>query len=86
MNMLILVIEDERRIREGIVQMLAGDGYDVLEAESVEQGIAMIEAEEPPVVLSDINLPDGDGFTILRYCQHNGIDTSFYLHDGFRQP
>ncbi|WP_050754703.1 sigma-54-dependent transcriptional regulator [Mariprofundus ferrooxydans] len=81
--MLILVIEDERRIREGIVQMLAGDGYDVLEAESVEQGIAMIEAEEPPVVLSDINLPDGDGFTILRYCQHNGIDTSFIFMTAF---
>jgi len=81
--MLILIIEDERRIREGIAQMLAEDGYDVLEAESVETGIAAIEREDPPVVLSDINLPDGDGFTVMRHCQHKGIDASFIFMTAF---
>jgi len=81
--MLILIIEDERRIREGIAQMLAEDGYDVLEADSVETGIASIEREEPPVVLTDINLPDGDGFTVMRHCQHQGIDTAFIFMTAF---
>ncbi len=81
--MLILVVEDERRIREGIVQMLAEDGFDMLEAETLEQAINMIEAEAPSVVLSDINLPDGDAFTALRYCQHKGIDVPFIFMTAF---
>jgi len=81
--MLILVVEDERRIREGIVQMLAGDGFDLLEAETLEQAINMIETEAPSVVLSDINLPDGDAFTALRYCQHKGIDVPFIFMTAF---
>jgi len=81
--MLILIIEDEQRIREGIAQMLAEEGYDVLEAENMQQGINMIEDETPSVVLSDINLPDGDGFTALRYCQHQGIDIPFIFMTAF---
>jgi len=81
--MLILIIEDEQRIREGIAQMLAEEAYDVLEATTMEQGISMIEGEAPSVVLSDINLPDGDGFTALRYCQHKGIDIPFIFMTAF---
>ncbi|HKI62314.1 MAG TPA: sigma-54 dependent transcriptional regulator [Mariprofundaceae bacterium] len=81
--MLILIIEDERRIREGIAQMLTEDGYDVLQAETMEQGIALVESEFPAVVLSDINLPDGDGFTALRYCLNKGIETSFIFMTAF---
>jgi len=81
--MLILIIEDERRIREGIAQMLAQEGYDLLEAEHMQQGLSMIEAEAPSVVLSDINLPDGDAFTALRYCQQQGLDIPFIFMTAF---
>ena len=81
--MLILVIEDEQRIREGIAQMVAEEGYDVVEAADMQQGIAMIEQEAPSVVLSDINLPDGDGFAILSYCQHHHIETPFIFMTAF---
>jgi len=81
--MLILIIEDEQRIREGIAQMLAEEGYDVLEAGNMQQGVSMIEDEAPSVVLSDINLPDGDGFGVLQYCQHKGIDTPFIFMTAF---
>jgi len=81
--MLILIVEDEQRIREGIAQMLSDGGYDVLEAETMEVGLGLIETEDPAVVLSDINLPDGDGFTALRYCQHKGIDVPFIFMTAF---
>jgi len=81
--MLILIIEDELRIREGIAQMLAEEAYDVLEARTMEHGISIIESEAPSVVLSDINLPDGDGFTALRYCQHKGLDVPFIFMTAF---
>ncbi len=71
--MLILVIEDEKHIRAGIVEMLSDEGYEVLEAEGVNRGIALIDQEMPAVVLSDINLPDGDGFRILHYCKSHNL-------------
>jgi len=67
--MQILVVEDEFHIRRSIAEMLTDEAYTVLEAGSVEEGISMIDQESPSVVLSDINLPDGDGFRILHYCK-----------------
>ncbi len=81
--MLILVIEDERRIREGIAQMLADEGYDVIEAEDAREGQRRIEEEGPSVVLSDIHLPDGDGFMIMRRCREQGLETAFIFMTAF---
>ncbi|MDQ6986199.1 MAG: sigma-54 dependent transcriptional regulator [Mariprofundaceae bacterium] len=77
--MLILVIEDEKHIRAGIVEMLTDEGYEVLEAEGVDQAIAYIDQEMPAVVLSDINLPDGDGFRILHYCKSLNLSCAVLL-------
>jgi len=70
--MQILVVEDEFHIRRSIAEMLTDEAYTVLEAGSVEEGISLIDQESPSVVLSDINLPDGDGFRILHYCKSQG--------------
>ena len=67
--MQILIIEDERHIRAGIAEMLADEDYRVLQAGTVSEGITLIEQESPDVILCDINLPDGDGFRVLHYCQ-----------------
>jgi len=85
--MQILIIEDEPHIRAGIAEMLADEGYRVLQAGTVSEGIAMIEQESPEVVLSDINLPDGDGFRILHYCksQHYACAVMFMTAFGNRE-
>lgn len=80
--MLILLIEDEQRIREGISQMLVEEGYDVLEAASLAQAKQQLE-ESPAIVLSDINLPDGDAFMLLSYCHACGMDASFIFMTAF---
>ena len=67
--MQILIVEDEPHIRAGIAEMLSDADYRVVQAGTVSEGITMIEQESPQVVLCDINLPDGDGFRILHYCQ-----------------
>jgi len=67
--MQILIIEDEFHIRAGIAEMLSDEGYAVLQAATVSEGIDLVEQESPAVLLCDINLPDGDGFRVLHYCQ-----------------
>ncbi len=67
--MLILVVEDEAHIREGIASMLDDEAWQVLTAEDVHSAMALINGEDPDVVLCDIHLPDGDAFQVLRACQ-----------------
>jgi len=85
--MQILIVEDEFHIRASIAEMLADEGYTVLEAGSVDEGIRLVDQESPAVVLSDINLPDGDGFRILHYCknQKNACAVLFMTAFGNRE-
>ena len=61
----ILVIEDDKFLRELIIQKLLKEGYDVSEAVDGEQGIKKIKEEKPGLVLLDLILPGIDGFEVL---------------------
>ena len=63
----ILIVEDDRSIREMLIEYLGSHGYEVAAAES---GGAMREAVErtlPDVVLLDVHLPGEDGLTLARF-------------------
>jgi DNA-binding NtrC family response regulator len=62
----VLVVDDERLIRWTLCEALKGWGYAALEAETAAGALTAFEAEQPPVVLLDINLPDGSGLDVLR--------------------
>lgn len=61
----ILVVDDEPMIRWTLNEALRGWGYETVEAGTVAAGLAAFEAEPLPVVLLDINLPDGSGLDLL---------------------
>ena len=61
----ILVIEDDKFLRELISRKLIGEGFDVLEAVDGEEGIKKIKEGKPDLVLLDLILPSIDGFEIL---------------------
>jgi len=61
----ILVIEDDKFLRELISQKLLKEGYDVSEAIDGEKGIESVKSEKPDVVLLDLILPGIDGFEVL---------------------
>jgi len=63
--MRILVVEDEKHIRQGIVQMLGSENFEVCEAESVASALAFAHDETCDVVLCDHHLPDGESFDVL---------------------
>jgi len=62
----VLVVDDEKDIRELVGFHLAQDGYAVREAESGEDALASVAAERPAVVILDVMLPGADGLEVCR--------------------
>ena len=61
----ILIIEDDKFLRELITQKFIKEGYDTLEAVDGEEGIKKIKEEKPDLILLDLILPGIDGFEVL---------------------
>ncbi|MDP2910267.1 MAG: response regulator [bacterium] len=61
----ILVVEDDKFLRELISQKLLKEGYDIVEAVDGEKGIENARKERPDLVLLDLILPGIDGFEVL---------------------
>ena len=62
----ILVIDDERGIRELLDTFLRQKGHDVVLAASGREGLKVFRRERPDVVVLDLNMPGIDGLTILQ--------------------
>jgi two-component system cell cycle response regulator DivK len=63
---LILVVEDNDKNRKLARDVLAHQGYRVLEAESGEEGLRLALEQRPALVLMDIQLPGIDGIETLK--------------------
>ncbi len=67
----ILVIEDDKFLRELISQKLIKEGYDIAEAVDGEKGVESVKKEKPDLVLLDLILPGIDGFEVLSRIKSN---------------
>jgi len=61
----ILIVEDDKFLRELIVKKLTKENYDVTEAIDGEEGVKKVKEEKPDLVLLDLILPGIDGFEVL---------------------
>ncbi len=67
----ILIVEDDKFLRDLISQKLTKEGYDVDEAVDGEEGVKMIKEVNPDLVLLDLILPGIDGFEVLVKMKEN---------------
>ncbi len=63
---LILIVEDDKPIRNFISVSMKTQGYDCIETESGEMAIALVTANNPDVIIVDLGLPDIDGFEVIK--------------------
>jgi CheY-like chemotaxis protein len=61
---LVLVVDDNLAFRGLARRILTSWGHDVIEAASVAEALARAAELRPEIVLADIGLPDGDGFSL----------------------
>lgn len=65
--MKILLIEDNKEIRENIAEILELDGFDVNTAENGKEGLEAAQREIPDLIICDIMMPIMDGYTVLYF-------------------
>jgi signal transduction histidine kinase/CheY-like chemotaxis protein len=69
----ILIVEDEPGIRSGLRSILAGEGYEVVEAENGKVALLRLEEIEPRIILLDLMMPEMDGFEFVERVQTNEV-------------
>lgn len=62
----ILVIDDNVVVRNTIVQLLEGEGYQVVSAEDGRRGLNVFRTERPDLVITDIIMPEKEGIETIR--------------------
>jgi DNA-binding response OmpR family regulator len=68
----ILVVEDNPDILESLQSTLETDGYEVFIATRAGQALPLIAGQAPDLVILDIELPDGDGYSVLQQLRERG--------------
>jgi DNA-binding response OmpR family regulator len=72
----ILVVEDDKFLRELISQKLLKEEYNVSQAVDGEEGVKKVKEEKPDLVLLDLILPGIDGFEVLAQMRQNKESSS----------
>jgi len=82
----ILVIDDERSLREFLTILLEQEGYQVSTAESVATGIELLHDQTFDLVMCDLKLPDGTGLEVLADARKNHVDSPFIIITAHTTP
>ena len=65
MTKTILTVDDSRTMRDMLMLALKDAGYRVVQAEDGVHGLEVLRAENPDIVITDINMPRMDGFGFI---------------------
>ncbi len=82
----ILIVDDERSMRDFLKILLKKEGYRTYTAEDSRQGLELFKAEQPDLVISDIRMPHGSGFDLLEAIKAENPDTPVILITAFAAP
>ncbi|MCZ6692980.1 MAG: sigma-54 dependent transcriptional regulator [Bacteroidetes bacterium] len=75
----ILIIDDEKSIRNTLREILEYEKYQVSEAEDGPMGLAMLQEDDYDVALCDIKMPKMDGIEVLEKANELGKETQFIM-------
>ena len=80
--MKILVVDDERAIRNSLKEILSDEGYEVDTAEDGAAGFTLAEREHYNIIFCDIKMPGMDGIEFLDKVMEAGMDSAVVMISG----
>ncbi len=78
----ILLVDDDPNVLRTLTRFLTGQGYAVAAAASGREALATLQAEEIPLAILDLMLPDASGLDLLAHVRENSPDTEVILFTG----
>lgn len=82
----VLVVDDDPRVGDVLVELLSSEGFDVTYETNGRQALRHIEKEHPHVVLADMRMPVMDGVTLLREITHRWDDIDVIMMSATESP
>lgn len=82
LSKLFIVVDDEESIRHSIASFLEDEGYDVLTADSAENGLEILRSHPVDGAVVDIRLPGKDGNAFMLEAAKIRPDMKFVVHTG----
>ena len=73
MNSRLLIIDDDEKLNLLLTEYLGEMGFEVLSAVLPEEGLQLLEQENPDLVILDVMLPKMDGFEVCRKIRQSSI-------------
>src|SRR5258706_6362743 len=70
-NATIVVVDDDAGIRESLKDLLALENWECAVAPTAKEGLALIEALKPELVVTDVQLPDMSGYQLCQSLKRN---------------
>jgi DNA-binding response OmpR family regulator len=67
----VLIVDDDPDLRRALKIRLRANHYDTVQASDGYSAIAVAQKEQPDLIILDLGLPAGDGFTVLRRLQQS---------------
>lgn len=80
--MKILIVDDERSIRNSLKEILSDEGYEVDTAEDGATALSMVDKEKYNVIFCDIKMPGMDGTEVLDKIVAEGVDSAIVMISG----
>ena len=80
--MRILVVDDERAIRNSMKEILTDEGFEVDAAEDGAVAIQMVEKEKYNLIFCDIKMPNMDGMEVLDRIKAMGVEAAIVMISG----
>ncbi len=82
----ILVVDDERSLREFLTILLEDEGFATRTAADVAEARAQLSEDRFDLVICDLKLPDGNGLEVLQWARSKGIRTPFVVITAHTTP
>jgi len=79
MSIRVLIAEDDANLRQGLIDLLEGEGYEVFPAGDGQEALECFQKEAPDLVLLDVMMPELSGYDVCREIRKNDSRTPIIM-------